>query len=374
MLLRRLNRPIDRFLSKNFHRYPRIQYGDTLIEQRSDLTVQLVGQAEISTPQKPRIPFLELPQIVPQFRYEPPYIISIQSAIIRGRHAAVFTQAQELVMESVLSRTDILALTSFGRIYYPKSWRDLRYQLTRTLPLNTVFSLVNVWSGNYFHWTLEGLTRLYFLQLYKDITSQSPKLLIDPQAPQWMKDSLTLLGYAAEDIIEWDATYARADCVLVASTPTVNGQRSPSAVRWVKTKILQSLGEKMSRVNSPYIYISRRNSKRRRIINEEALLELFTKYDIQAFELENLSFSEQVHLFSQASLIIGPHGAGFSNAIYSDKATLIEFFEQNYINPCFYRMAQALDLNYYYLVGETVQSDILMDIGEVDKLLSKLFG
>jgi hypothetical protein len=374
--LRRLNKQIDRLLSQPFRRSSRVQYGDPRIAERTDIVEYPLGNSEVFIPSEPRIALLEDPVPISQYDYPEAYLLAIHDATLRGRHAAIFTKFQELVMESLLCRMDLLEVTSFGRVYYPASWRELRQQLSHSPHFETIFSLVNVWSGNYFHWTLDALTRLYILELYQRKYPQKLKLLIDPKAPEWMKDSLLLLGYTPEDYLEWDATYAKANTVLLASSTLIHGMRSPSALYWLKEKILQALHIKapLLKTSSSYIYISRRNSKRRRIVNETELFRSLSKYNISVHVLEDLTFSEQVKLFAQASLIIGPHGAGFSNALYSNNATLVEFFEPSYVNPCYYRMCQGLNLRYHYLLGKSLKKDIIIDTDAVETLLDSLLS
>ena len=82
------------------------------------------------------------------------------------------------------------------------------------------------------------------------------------------------------------------------------------------------------------IYISR--SRSRRSIPNEILLEEYLKsagYEI--IFAEDYPFLEQIKIFSQARTIIAPHGAGLTNAIWSNGARILEICGAWDLNRCF---------------------------------------
>jgi capsular polysaccharide biosynthesis protein len=82
------------------------------------------------------------------------------------------------------------------------------------------------------------------------------------------------------------------------------------------------------------LYVSR--TKSRRSLPNERILEVFL--ETQGYEIiysEEHSFPDQVRLFSEATSIIAPHGAGLTNALWADKARILEIDSSNRINRCF---------------------------------------
>ena len=70
------------------------------------------------------------------------------------------------------------------------------------------------------------------------------------------------------------------------------------------------------------------------------------------------SLKEQLQLFYESDLIIGPHGAGFSNLIFSRiGTTVIEFMPRTYTNPCFEDIAGSLGLEYHKMMVINESSD-----------------
>ena len=49
------------------------------------------------------------------------------------------------------------------------------------------------------------------------------------------------------------------------------------------------------------------------------------------FKLSNLDFKEQINIFNNAEIIIGPHGAGFANLVFCKKNTKVIELNQKII-------------------------------------------
>lgn len=96
------------------------------------------------------------------------------------------------------------------------------------------------------------------------------------------------------------------------------------------------------------IYITRRKARLRQTINEKSLIENLWQRGFEVIELEGLSLKQQIEIFYQAKLIIGTHGAGFTNLIFaSNDLIFLEIFSKKYGSRDFIRIANLLDLNRY---------------------------
>ena len=66
-----------------------------------------------------------------------------------------------------------------------------------------------------------------------------------------------------------------------------------------------------------------------------------------------MSVIEQALLFSQAKVVIAPHGAGLTNIVFCNPNTkIVEFFSPNYLHPGYWRLSNQVGLEYYCLLGE----------------------
>lgn len=105
------------------------------------------------------------------------------------------------------------------------------------------------------------------------------------------------------------------------------------------------------------IYISR--SGRRCITNEDELITLLKKYDFLILADKPRTVTEQISMYYNASFIIGPHGASFSNIIWCRPGThLFELFSPNYAPDFFLYLAKMMDMEYSAYYEGTADSKI----------------
>jgi capsular polysaccharide biosynthesis protein len=102
------------------------------------------------------------------------------------------------------------------------------------------------------------------------------------------------------------------------------------------------------------LYISRATAVRgRTVVNEQQVLDTLAKLDFRPIVLELMSVREQAKLFSQAELVVGPHGGGLTNLVFCSPGTrVVEVFAPRYVHPSYWMLSNRCDLDYYYLIGE----------------------
>ncbi|MEM1442135.1 MAG: glycosyltransferase family 61 protein [Verrucomicrobiota bacterium] len=123
------------------------------------------------------------------------------------------------------------------------------------------------------------------------------------------------------------------------------------------------------------IYLSRNDAGTRRVANEAEFFAALRDLDFESVQCSKLSFSEQVKLFREASVIVGPHGAAMANLIFSNHgARFLELGTHAYTNPCFEYLCASAGLLYSKFHGEAEQSgDPSSDyVVDVDTLIAKL--
>lgn len=101
------------------------------------------------------------------------------------------------------------------------------------------------------------------------------------------------------------------------------------------------------------LYISRRHASRS-VINEAEVLALLEPLGFQTVLLESLSVRQQANLLAQAEAVIAPHGGGLTNLLFCPPGTkVIELFPPDFVYPCYWLVANLVQLEYYYLLGRT---------------------
>ena len=76
--------------------------------------------------------------------------------------------------------------------------------------------------------------------------------------------------------------------------------------------------------NNLKLFIDRSDSKYShcKIINNDDLIKFLKKEKFEIIKPENISLNEQIKKFNSAKTIIGAHGAGLTNIVFSKKADL----------------------------------------------------
>lgn len=222
--------------------------------------------------------------------------------------------------------------------------------------------LIPLWN-NYYHWTIECLPRLASLKKYECETRKNPKILIPEEPPSWMVESLELAGVSESDRTEL-TQHLNVNNLVVPSYPR------PLRIEceWTRETLRRGIN---SYSDHDRIYVTRRKATRRRVRNERALTKLLQKYGFKTYALEELTVREQVNLFSNANIVISPHGAGLANIVYADSLTVIELFGESK-KTTFYRLAQLLDHEYHYLINTERHGDIIVDTHEIETLIDEI--
>lgn len=190
-------------------------------------------------------------------------------------------------------------------------------------------------SENWYHWLLEILPRLMVLV---ESGIEYDKIYINRLEQEWQKKSLkAVLDFL--NISEDKLLIINTDCIVQASVlvvPSVlfipsKGTPLPS---WMVDKLrkifLDNKSDEKRSESYEKIYISRANASIRRLANEEELTKELKKLGFKILHLEKLSPHEQARIFNEARVIIGPHGSGFANLIFTNKDYMLIEIDNNY--------------------------------------------
>lgn len=201
--------------------------------------------------------------------------------------------------------------------------------------------------NNYYHWLVDCLPKMLLADNFSE-GSDDVKFAI-PAGP-FQKESLSILGVPREQIFELDLKrgYRFEQCVFIDRLSGNGWELQPSLGMFLKEfgkkalkKASHGIGNKRRN-----IYIDRRLA-RRKIVNEDYLVKELELLGFEIVQLEKLTMTQQIVLFSEAGTVVAPHGAGLTNLIFcTGEVAVIEIFSEVYINSCFWYLCGMSDATF----------------------------
>ena len=182
----------------------------------------------------------------------------------------------------------------------------------------TFFFAMNpyTFSTNYFHYTLQSIGPI--LLAYKmNLLREKDTIIID-SIFNFQKDLLKLVCNYLNIEVEVFAPkngviYCIENCIFSEFLFNTNFHYSVIDEFECIANHLYS-----ERKNFPKnIYISRADSRIRKMSNEDKVISLMSKKGYRIINNSKLSISDQIQMFSSAKNIVAPHGAGLTNLLYT---------------------------------------------------------
>lgn len=203
-----------------------------------------------------------------------------------------------------------------------------------------------------YHWFFDCLPRLYaLLQEVKEPI----QLIVNQDIAPYQRETLQFLlrdhplfsiSYIGKNE-KWEVEKFLFSSFVANHS---SGYLPAPVAGWLGDKIRKGyqVGEKAEKTR---IYISRSKAPKRRVVNEDQLIPLLLQHQFRIVHAEELSYREQVDLFAHASCVVGPHGAGLTNILFSRNCPVLELHPSDLIKPHYFLAAKSLGLPYDYVVG-----------------------
>lgn len=240
-----------------------------------------------------------------------------------------------------------------GRCHLNLDFRPLRGLIQSHTIVRSEQSIIACWAHgwrSYFDFVMFVLVKLVRMEHALGSKTLTSTYLAYSQFHQPFEiELLAMLGISPDAVINTTSLRGAltAKTVITANNHSVY-YPSPRDLRRLRDRFPPSRSGGMTRK----FYLSR--SKNRRVTNELELLPILRKYDIEFLGDEPRSVQEQIDLFSSASLIIGPHGANFTNILWARKdAHVIELFSRSYYPPYYYYLAEVIGQHYSCCIERT---------------------
>ncbi|MDQ2946686.1 MAG: glycosyltransferase family 61 protein, partial [Acidobacteriota bacterium] len=172
-------------------------------------------------------------------------------------------------------------------------------------------------STNYYHWLIEDMPRLLYLQ--DNHSAADGYFLVDHLLTGWQQDILLRLG---SDPLRWrcvDFLEANKFPRLIApSLYSKNLCAHPTAVAMLRSHLVADAADAMPRAgNRIYLARTSRQIRAGKLINEQEIIRVFEAAGFVTVDTGSLTFAQQIDLFRDAEIIAGPGGAALTNMIFA---------------------------------------------------------
>ncbi|TYB85236.1 DUF563 domain-containing protein [Oceaniovalibus sp. ACAM 378] len=236
----------------------------------------------------------------------------------------------------------------------------------------------NQWSAGYYHWLIESMPRLLALRAH---WGKLPLLLPARLPNEWFRGWLEEISEGNFQELKRGVTYSSG--VFCQRNPRLITDFAPRDLRAISEYFYGYFDIAPMPQSGKKIYITRRAATHRRIFNEPEIISSLENVGFTVVELENMSFPDQVSLFSQASVVVSVHGAGLSNIVFMRPGMkVIELLQKpdpqltygtrrktHLLNPCFKAIASSMGLEHLFVLGDfnpaSTSSEVLKKYGSL---------
>lgn len=237
----------------------------------------------------------------------------------------------------------------------------------RVLDKKTIYLVIhNQWSiNNYYHWIVDSAVRLWSVKSrLKEITLLLPE---KTKTILFIQGTLSLLPELKVEYLA-DKKVAYINQLIIPTHLPSWGLLEPNLLKEFSNYIINKVCTKDS--PNEFIYISRKNASRRKVVNEENLIQLLKTIGFQIVFLEETEFSKQVKLFNKAKIVMSIHGAALTNLVFMQQGTnVIEILksETESIKMImeYHKLASVFNVNYFYVPSELDQEGVADDLGNL---------
>jgi len=328
----------------------------------------------------------ELAAMVGEYAASRPFVCELRDAQLVGPDPFALTSDGDVVLETADANRTFLGfklhnLTAGQR--RPSALatvlRDVRF---RSRPdrgdydFDAAVSVAKSPQSTFYHWVLEYLPKVRAIERFREATGVDPTVIVGPDPPSYVHETLELAGCDPENIVEWDDERGHASVrrLVVPShriqVITVPGRPFPTDFnpsvadcRWLRDRLRSNVPDAVAAREYPSrIYVSREDAPQRRVRNEAAVVDALADFGFESRTLGDLSVAEQVALFSNAETVVAPHGSGLVNAVYADDLSVVELFSAGDVRAFYFCLARQLGFDYRSLVCETVGTDLRVDV------------
>ena len=250
----------------------------------------------------------------------------------------------------------------------------------------SVFSLLSggAAKNNYWHWIFDTLPKIAILE---KLNIKKPDFYLLPSLKKkYQLETLLSLDIPREKLLDGEEyKHIKCDQVLAVDHPYVFKNNPSSSIlnipfwiiKWLRRKYKKN--KSTSKNFSKKIYINREADSKisnRMIINNDEVKIFLKDKGFEILTLTNYSFKDQICIFKNAEFIVGLHGAGFANLIFSKPKTKVIELCTRHSGNVISNLGKTCHLNYKKIIDGSSKPNmhqdnhVMVDLEKLKKLIS----
>ena len=265
----------------------------------------------------------------------------------------------------------------FNKVFKSGTPRMIKNITGRTL------SLIQGNSGNnYFHFLFDIVPKLLLLEKKRELNNIDYFYI--PGKHKWQKKIMSVFGISDKSLMNSQKyRHIKSTSLLAMDHPWYNKGFTNNEFNHIPNWIIYAIREKFLKYSKKFdiserVFIDRSDSyySHCKLINNIETIEFLKTKGFNSYKLSELDFFEQIYLFNNSKIIIGPHGAGFANIVFSKKdSKIIEIAPKNHSEEYYRKLSKILNLKYEKIYTENfeannkVAGDIKLNILNLEKIL-----
>ena len=224
------------------------------------------------------------------------------------------------------------------------------------------------WSTEYYHFVWETLQKLFYADKVIGLKNIDQIIIGETDKP-YIREWFKFLNYDDSKLkyVKPDQDYT-CDVLYLVPQITRVGSVSYQFCNFLEERL--AIANLKKTPSKEIIYIQRK--RRRILVNEQRLLKSlnFNNY-IEIVNLESLPLFTQLQIFSNAKIIISPHGASFANKLIT-KAKSVEIISHNSHNTCYLNHSAQYSIDHYYVMADSRDYNLHISPSAIEAISNNL--
>ncbi len=300
-------------------------------------------------PKENPIPECQTPQLresylrLPSFDGIRVYVYQLQDAVLFGGYAGMVVNKEGGIFEES-------SPYPWGTLCHPALRRARWPSPSTRLGGKSALLATAEAARNYYHFMVDCLPKVALLIQAGETLDTFERFIIN-SSTEFAKEIFIEAGIAESKLM-----HLRPESNLIVDhlvVPEFHGSHD-GVEDWQVNKVRELLSAWIStRPATRKIYAVRGDAKVRKVLNEDALIEVLQRQGFEIIDCAKLTAREQVGAFSEATLVVAPHGAALTNLMFCPPGcAAVEIVHPQVVNGFYRNLSRAARLRHHVFAGQ----------------------